>query len=123
MTIKKMEIPILLNYLDNNGYQIWLTSDHGNIESHGKGRPSEGAIAESRGERVRVYPTPELRTQIFDSFPFAREWQPTGLPENYFPLVATGRDAFINVGNSIVGHGGISIEEVIVPLIKIERRT
>lgn len=113
----------LLNYLCNHGYEIWITSDHGNIESIGKGRPSEGSIAESRGERVRIYPTPELRSQISSKFTFAREWQPSGLPEGYFPLVAAGNDAFINEGDSIVGHGGITIEEVIVPLIKVERRT
>jgi hypothetical protein len=38
-----------------------------------------------------------------------------GLPSNYFPLVASGRDAFVNPGDSIVGHGGISIEEVDLP--------
>jgi len=113
----------LLSYLNRRGYEVWLTSDHGNIESIGKGRPKEGVIAESRGERVRVYPTPELRSQISSSFTFAREWQPSGLPDNYFPLVATGNDAFVNEGDSIVGHGGVSIEEVIVPLIKVERRT
>lgn len=104
-------------------YEVWLTSDHGNIQCDGKGRPSEGAIAETRGERVRVYPTPELRSQVASSFPFAHEWPPLGLPEDYFPLVASGRDAFVNPGESIVGHGGISIEEVIVPLIKFERKT
>ena len=113
----------LLSYLNRRGYEVWLTSDHGNIESIGKGRPKEGAIAESRGERVRVYPTPELRSQISSSFTFAREWQPSGLPYDYFPLVATGNDAFVNEGDSIVGHGGVAIEEVIVPLIKVERRT
>jgi hypothetical protein len=113
----------LLNYLSNHGYEIWITSDHGNIESIGKGRPTEGAIAESRGERVRIYPTPELRSQISSTFTFAREWLPSGLPDDYFPLVATGNDAFVNVGDSIVGHGGVAIEEVIVPLIKVERRT
>ena len=113
----------LLNFLSKQGYEIWITSDHGNIESIGKGRPSEGVIAESRGERVRVYPTIELRAQISSLFNFAREWQPSGLPEDYFPLVATGNDAFINVGDSIVSHGGVAIEEVIVPLVKVERRT
>ena len=113
----------LLNYLSSHNYEIWITSDHGNIESIGKGRPTEGAIAESRGERVRIYPTPELRSQISSTFTFAREWQPTGLPDDYFPLVATGNDAFVNEGDSIVGHGGVAIEEVIVPLIKVERRT
>ena len=109
----------LLDY----GYEVWLTADHGNIQCEGKGRPSEGVIAETRGERVRVYPTPELRAQVAEAFPFAHEWQPLGLPADYFPLVAGGRDAFVNPGDSIVGHGGVAIEEVIVPLVKFERRT
>jgi len=113
----------LIGQLLAYGYEVWLTADHGNIQCEGKGRPSEGVIAETRGERVRVYPTPELRNQAAESFPFAHEWQPIGLPENYFPLIAGGYDAFVNQGEVIVGHGGISIEEVIVPLIKFERKT
>lgn len=112
-------VGLLLDY----GYEVWLTADHGNIQCDGKGRPSEGVIAETRGERARVYPTPELRSQVAGSFPFAREWQPVGLPAEYFPLVAGGHEAFANPGDTIVGHGGVAIEEVIVPLVKFERRT
>jgi len=108
----------LLDY----GYEVWLTADHGNIQCDGKGRPTEGVIAETRGERVRIYPTPELRAQVAGAFPFAHEWQPVGLPADYFPLVAGGRDAFVNPGDAIVGHGGVAIEEVIVPLVKFERK-
>jgi hypothetical protein len=111
----------LINYLLDNDYMVWMTSDHGNIECEGKGRPLEGVIAETRGERARVYPTPELRAQIASKFSFAHEWKPVGLPADYFPLVAGGRDAFVNSGDLIVGHGGIAIEEVIVPLVKFER--
>jgi len=113
----------LVGQLLEYGYKVWLTSDHGNIQCEGKGRPSEGVIAETRGERVRVYPTPELRSQVAGAFPFAHEWQPVGLPADYFPLVAVGRDAFVNPGDVIVGHGGVAIEEVIVPLVKFEWRT
>lgn len=113
----------LVGQLLDYGYEVWLTADHGNIQCEGKGRPSEGVIAETRGERVRVYPTPELRAQVAEAFPFAHEWQPVGLPADYFPLVAGGRDAFVNPGDAIVGHGGVAIEEVIVPLVKFERRT
>lgn len=113
----------LVGQLLDYGYEVWLTADHGNIQCDGKGRPSEGVIAETRGERVRVYPTPELRTQVAGAFPFAHEWQPVGLPADYFPLVAGGRDAFVNPGDVIVGHGGVAIEEVIVPLVKFEMRT
>ncbi|MCF7763176.1 MAG: BREX-3 system phosphatase PglZ [Verrucomicrobia bacterium] len=109
----------LLDY----GYEVWLTADHGNIQCDGKGRPSEGVIAETRGERVRVYPTPELRAQVAGAFPFAHEWEPVGLPADYFPLVACAREAFVSRGISTIAHGGISIEELIVPLIKFERRT
>lgn len=113
----------LIGYLLDFEYDVWLTSDHGNVECEGKGRPSEGVIAETRGERVRVYPTLELRSQVASSFTFAHEWQPVGLPSGYFPLVAGGRDAFVNPGDSIVGHGGVALEEVIVPLVKFERKT
>jgi hypothetical protein len=113
----------LIRCLLDYGYEVWMTSDHGNIECRGKGRPSEGVIAETRGERVRVYPTQELRSQVAATFTFAQEWRPVGLPSGYFPLVASGSDAFVNPEVSIVAHGGIAIEEVIVPFVKCERRS
>ncbi len=112
----------LIRHLLDADFEVWLTADHGNIECTGKGRPSEGAVADTQGERVRVYPSEELRAQVANDFPFGLTWQPVGLPKNYFPLVAGDRDAFIRLGDSTVGHGGISIEEVIVPLIKFENR-
>lgn len=112
----------LIGHLLDHDYQVWLTSDHGNIECSGKGRPSEGAIAETRGERVRVYPTSELRDSVAKTLPFAVKWNPIGLPPNYFPLLAEGSDAFVKEGEVIVGHGGISIEEVIVPMVIFEKR-
>jgi len=39
----------LIDYLLLNNYQVWLTSDHGNIECSGMGSPLEGSIAETRG--------------------------------------------------------------------------
>ncbi len=112
----------LVSHLLNHGYDVWLTADHGNIECHGKGRPAEGVIAETRGQRVRVYPTRELRSQVAGNFSFAHEWQDVGLPANYFALVASGYNAFVKPGATIIGHGGITIEEVIVPLVKFERQ-
>ena len=113
----------LIDCLLDHDYDIWLTSDHGNTECEGKGRPSEGVLAETRGARARVYQTPELRSRVASAFTSACEWEPVGLPDNYFPLVAGGRDAFETLGNSIVGHGGITLEEAIVPLVRFERRT
>jgi hypothetical protein len=99
-----------------------LTSDHGNIEADGCGRPAEGAVADLRGERVRIYSDALLRDKIHDLFPKALRWQPIGLPEDYLPLIASNRMAFVRDGERLVSHGGICIEEVIVPLVQIERQ-
>lgn len=108
-------------YLLDNGYQVWLTSDHGNIECQGRGRPADGILAEARGERARVYSAQELRSQIACGLPNTFQWPPVGLPEGYYPLLAKGHEAFCQENNTIVGHGGISLEEVLVPFVKIER--
>ena len=113
----------LIGYLLDHGYDVWLTSDHGNIECRGKGKPADGVIAETRGQRARVYPSQELRSREAGKFSYATQWEPVGLPPEYFPLVLSGEDAFVQQDKTIVGHGGISIEEVIVPFIKFERRS
>ena len=113
----------LLDKPHHHGFNVFLTSDHGNIEASGIGRPMEGAIADLRGERVRVYPNQILRAKVKAQFPGALEWQPLGLAEDYLPLLAPGRKAFIRAGERIVGHGGISLEELVVPLIHVESRT
>jgi hypothetical protein len=111
----------LFNLLLDYNFQIYLTSDHGNIEANGCGRPSEGSLADLRGERVRIYSDAILRSNIKDKISGTFEWPCTGLPENYLALIAPNRQAFVQKDESIVSHGGIAIEEVIVPFIKIER--
>lgn len=112
----------LLNLLLDRGFRVYLTSDHGNVEAVGCGRPAEGAVADLRGERVRVYSDASLRDKVKDRFPAAVEWPPVGLPEDYLPLLAPARQAFIQEDQRTVSHGGISVEELIVPLVQIERR-
>ena len=111
-----------INLLLEHRFSIYLTSDHGNIEAVGIGRPSEGVIADLRGERVRIYPEELLRKKTIGKFPGALAWPAMGLPENYLPLLAPHGSAFVKKNQRLVCHGGISIEEVIVPLVRIQRR-
>jgi len=113
-------LPELIDLLQKLCFDIWITSDHGNIEAEGCGRPTEGAIADVRGERVRIYSDRLLRSKIKERFPSSIEWPAIGLPEGYLPLLAEGRLAFIRKGKKTVAHGGISLEELIVPFVKIE---
>ena len=112
----------LLEALIGRGFHVILSSDHGNVEAKGCGRPAEGVIADLRGERARIYPDELLRSTVKEKFPDAIMWPSIGLPENYFPLLAPERLSFVPKGQKTVAHGGITIEELIVPLIQIERK-
>ena len=111
----------LLDLLLDEGFTVFLTSDHGNIEAVGGGRPSEGVVADVRGERARIYPDEALRSRVQEQFPDAIAWPAIGLPEDCLALLASARSAFVREGERIVGHGGVSLEEVVVPWIRIER--
>jgi hypothetical protein len=119
---KQPYLNTLLDLLLDRGFRVYLTSDHGNLEAEGCGRPSEGAVADLRGERVRIYPDAALRGKVKERFPDALEWGTVGLPEDYLALLAPARRAFVQEKQRAVSHGGVSVEELIVPLIQIERR-
>lgn len=111
----------LLSVLLEREFRVFLASDHGNLEATGCGRPSEGGLADLRGQRARVYPSELLRGRASRDFPGAVEWPLIGLPQGFFPLLAPQRQAFTSRGARIVTHGGVSLDEVVVPLVEVRR--
>lgn len=101
------------------GFSIYVTADHGNVDATGVGRPNQGVIAETRGERVRVYRSEPLRAESSAAYPTTISLDIAGLPANFVPLFAGGRGAFVPVGDQVVVHGGVSVEELIVPFVKV----
>lgn len=108
----------LIERLTQAGYEIYLSSDHGNVAAVGIGRPGEGSLANVRGERVRIYPNDTLRQQVQHSFATAISWPTEGLPTGFYPLIAPNRQAFTTAGDATVTHGGHLLEEVIVPYVR-----
>ncbi|EMD81930.1 BREX-3 system phosphatase PglZ [Pacificimonas flava] len=111
-----------IEILLTRGFDIYVTADHGNVEAVGVGRPAEGVRAESRGERMRIYDSPQLLNDGLAKIPGARVLAPRALPDNYHPLFADYGQGFFPAGHSQVVHGGTDIEEVIVPFVKITRK-
>ena len=121
--MKKEFLANLISGLFDKGYSIWLTSDHGNIEAKGVGRIQEGSLAEIKGQRVRTYTSSVLRdTTAMAHQDISEHWDSTTLPEGYYPLLAKNRGAFVNKDNNVVSHGGASLEEVIVPFVRVIRK-
>jgi hypothetical protein len=111
----------LIERLLTSGFSIYLTADHGNIEAVGRGRPREGSLVETRGVRARVYESDLFREQVRKEFPGTIVWPGAGLPADTKALLAPGRSAFAPKGDHLVAHGGIALEEVLVPFVRIWR--
>lgn len=108
----------LLQLLARCGYQIYLTSDHGNLDAEGIGRPGEGQVPEAKGERVRIYRNELLARSLLEEMETTR-LPPSGLPDDYLPVYAKVRGAFVPRGEQLVAHGGPSVEELLVPFVEI----
>ena len=107
----------LLARAAEQGYETWLTADHGNLAVKPTKEPREGAFVERAGPRARRYGSKTLRDAaavegvVWDALP--------GYPsdESQRLLFAPGRTGW---GPSRLSHGGLSLDEVIVPLVQIE---
>lgn len=99
------------------GYEVWLTADHGNLAVVPEKERREGDFVERSGTRVRRYSSKALRDAgavegiAWDELPgYPRE-------ESQRLLFAPGRTGW---GPAGLSHGGLSLDEVIVPLVQIE---
>lgn len=108
----------MLSSLLGEGYEVYITSDHGNRECTGAGKIMEGVLAHTRGERVRVYNSKALRDKAAASY-YGVPWDSLSLPPDMHTLLAPVESAFVTEGDKIISHGSMSIEEVIVPFIKV----
>lgn len=112
----------LLETLFDHGYEIYIGSDHGNIEAKGIGVPRQGGLVEQPGSRVRIYENNVFAEQAHEEYPGSILWgggEPRG---RYVYLFPKGKLAFQRAETGSVTHGGISLEEVIVPFVHVRRR-
>ena len=111
----------LLMRLHQEGFVVYLTADHGNVAATGVGNPREGVLVEQKGKRVRVYDRNEFLEEVANKFPESIRWPNYGLPPARHVLLAGNLKAFTDAGNEVVSHGGIALEEVLVPFVAISR--
>jgi hypothetical protein len=104
------------------GYELYVTADHGNLESVGDGTIPQGVLVERSGQRMRVYRDQTIFEHTATRLGARVERASSKmLPFTYLPLIHTGRGAFVNRGQTIVTHGGISMDELVIPFIQLSK--
>jgi hypothetical protein len=112
-------LALVIKKLKENGYSVFLTSDHGNVAATGNGINDSKHMVEIHGKRCLVY----------DSITLASEKQKQAdvilfesrfIPEKQYVLFPNGNFFFGPDGAKEITHGGVSIEEVVVPYVEVE---
>ncbi|MFQ7237253.1 MAG: BREX-3 system phosphatase PglZ, partial [Enterococcus hulanensis] len=120
--LEKDFLRLFLDDLIQNHFEVFITADHGNVETVGVGRINQGVLANSKGERVRIYDDKSIRKRTeMDYVEVCRIWDSNFLPRKFYPLIATENFAFIQKNDKIVSHGGTHIEELYVPFVKVSK--
>lgn len=121
-TPNSMPLEALISKLLDKQITVFLASDHGHVEAAGFGQPSEGLVAQTRGKRARIYQDRNAALRVQSAFAETILWENDGLnPPDLFALMPSKRRAFASNGEVVVTHGGVTIDEVIVPFIRIDR--
>jgi hypothetical protein len=105
----------LLDHAREQGFETWVTADHGNVVAAAGSMPPEGLRVERQGTRLRLYRAKDTRDAAADQ---GIAWTPPRLPPDVQVLFAPNRLGF-HTGGERVTHGGLSFEEVFVPFVRL----
>jgi hypothetical protein len=108
----------LFSILFTQDYHVYLTSDHGNFAGVGAGVKPPKALVENYAQRVALFDSPALAQDFANSHQFLL-FRTKFLPDEMYPAYAVGREMLGKEGQVSISHGGLSLEELIVPLVKV----
>jgi hypothetical protein len=115
----RTELRDIIQEAHQHDYKVVLTADHGHVRCDGIGRQQAGDLPEERSKRVLIFNHQAL-SQKYGS-ENAITYQPAGLPQTCWPVFAKDFTAFEQAGVSCVSHGGMSIEEVFIPVVEVTK--
>jgi len=115
---KSGKLQSLISQLVKQRFTVYITADHGNTPCIGVGSIRAGVEVESRSKRMFVLKdfadiSPTLSENTF-------EYPGYYLSKDYRYLICKTGVSFDTKGESVLAHGGISLDEVIVPFITIK---
>lgn len=111
----------LIDKMLGRGFRVYLTSDHGNtVCVGGGGAKRSGVETATKSKRMivlkdfaHVNDDLEARTFVYPGYYSDKSYQ---------YRICTGRTSFDSINSEVMTHGGISLEEVIVPFVEVRKK-
>lgn len=102
------------------GYDVYITADHGNTQCIGLGKlMGTGVEVETKSRRMIALRAFADKTELIKKYGLI-EYPKYYLPKEYDYLICDVGDSFDSKGDGVMTHGGITLDEVVVPFIKIK---
>ena len=108
----------IFSILQKHGYKTYVTSDHGNLVATGNGLRDSRYLVEMQGKRCLVYDRKilaEEKQKEADVTLFSSRF----IPKDLWILFPNGNCFFGTDGSKEITHGGISVEEMVVPFAEV----
>ena len=103
------------------GFDVYISSDHGNVPCKGMGKLMKtGMETETKSHRMAVLKDFADKSVILDKYPEVIEYPGYYLDRKFTYLICGVGKSFDAKGEEAMNHGGITIDEVIVPFITIK---
>lgn len=102
------------------GYDVYITADHGNTICTGLGKlMGTGVEVETKSRRMVALKDFADKAGLIEKHGLV-EYPKYYLPKEYDYLICDVGDSFDAKGDDVMTHGGITLDEVVVPFIKIK---
>jgi hypothetical protein len=112
-------LDLIIQSLVNKGFFVYFSSDHGNIYAEGNGLRPKKDLFKSRSRRYLISNHENILDEYKTSESILIQFKEI-IGEDYF-LLLTDNSMFNTKGTSGLTHGGISVEEVVVPFIEVKK--
>ena len=103
------------------GFDVYISADHGNAPCTGVGKLMKtGVETETKSRRMIVLKDFANKDRLFEKYENLIEYPGYYLDKQFDYLICGVGESFDAKGDEVMSHGGITIDEVIVPFIKIK---
>jgi hypothetical protein len=112
--LEKSKVKDELILLKELGYKIYFCSDHGCVAAQGNGQRIDKYLIEDSSKRATLISKTKL-AEFYDV-----DYYEVPFVEDKGTLLAKGRTMFASNKIREISHGGITLEELIVPFVEIK---
>ena len=109
---------IIVKYLEQD-YRVFISSDHGSVWCQGMGLKQDKHLLEERAKRACLFNNELLAKEFVEKDRELKLFKCEEIFDDQYLVFSPWRKMFGNVDQNEITHGGMHLEEVVVPFVEV----